>query len=258
MITSPHNEKIKWVRQLQADARFRREAGAFTAEGVRLAEEALSAGWAVKLALHTAGLSLRGQALIEACQARGTPVEEVSERVMQAASDTQSPQGVLLVLALRPLPLPETPDFVFIPDGVRDPGNLGSALRSAAAAGVDAALVPEGSVDAYAPKVVRSGMGAHFRMPVHSLAWEEIASLVSTAGLKLYLAQAQAATEYTQADLRLPLALVVGGEASGPGQAALSLPHQPLKITMPGGSESLNLAAAAAVLLFEVVRQRGI
>jgi TrmH family RNA methyltransferase len=210
----------------------------------------------VKLALHTGDLNPRGRALIEACAARGAPVEAVSQPVMRAASDTQTPQGVLLVLALQPVPLPRSLDFIFIPDGVRDPGNLGSMLRSAAAAAVDACLVPDGSVDVFAPKVVRAGMGAHFRLPVQTASWEDIVALLQAVQLKVYLAEAGAALEYTRSDLRLPLALVIGGEASGPGQQARSLAHEKITIPMPGGSESLNAAAAAAILLFEVVRQR--
>jgi TrmH family RNA methyltransferase len=176
--------------------------------------------------------------------------------VLRAASDTQAPQGILAVLAQRSLPLPEPLDFAFIPDGVRDPGNLGSMLRTAAAAGAGAVLLPAGTVDGFAPKVVRSGMGAHFRLPVHACPWDEIRRLVQDSGLSVYLAAAGDGLPYTQADFRGPLALVIGGEAEGAGSEAQALAHQRVSIPMPGGVESLNAAAAAAILLFEVVRQR--
>jgi TrmH family RNA methyltransferase len=129
-------------------------------------------------------------------------------------------------------------------------------LRSAAAAGVDAALVPEGTVDIYAPKVLRAAMGAHFRLPVQALSWEEISDYLLRSGLYVYLADAEAGISYTRADFRLPLALVVGGEAEGASSFAARLATERVHIPMPGGMESLNAAIAAALLLFEVVRQR--
>jgi len=256
MITAIHNPRIKWVRSLQDDSRSRREAGAFVVEGVRLVEEALGAGWQAQLLLYTGDLAPRGYNLVEAFAAQGTPVEQVSEQVMRHASDTQAPQGVLAVLTWRILPVPESPGFVFIPDGIRDPGNLGSMLRSAAAAGVEAVLIPTGAVDPTSPKVLRAAMGAHFRLPIASLDWEEIGDRVVEAGLRVYIADSGAGEPYSQCDLRSPLALIVGGEAQGAGETAYSLAHARLHIPMASGVESLNAAAAAAVLLFEVARQR--
>jgi TrmH family RNA methyltransferase len=129
-------------------------------------------------------------------------------------------------------------------------------LRTAAAAGVDAALLPPGGVDPYSPKVLRAAMGAHFRLPLASLSWEEMAAYVQQAGLRLYLADAGAGEPYISCDLRSPLALIVGGEAEGAGQAARRLAGERLHIPMASGVESLNAAAAAAVLLFEIRRQR--
>jgi len=223
---------------------------------VRLVEEALAASWAAQLVLYSAELSPRGQELLQDYAAQGAPVEEVTPAVMRAASDTQTPQGILAVLPMQPLPTPPKLDFVLVADGVRDPGNLGSVLRTAAAAGVQLVVAPQGSVDLYAPKVVRAGMGAHFRLPIRSSPWEQITEDIRRAGVRVFLADASAATAYTQADLRLPLALIIGSEAAGPGAAAHSLADMRLSIPMPGGMESLNAAAAAAILLFEVVRQR--
>lgn len=256
MITSSRNPKIQSIRLLNARSRERRESGAFVVEGVRLVEEALSAGWPARLVLHTADLEPRGQAVVEGFAARGVTVETVSDHVMRHASDTQTPQGLLAVLEIQPFPFPEKPGFIFIPDGVRDPGNLGSMLRTAAAAGVDMVCLPEGTVDVYSPKVVRAGMGAHFRLPLFTGSWQQIGGLLERSRAAVYLAAAGQSLPYTQADFRLPLALVVGGEAAGAGEQALALAHQQVHIHMPGGVESLNAAAAAAVLMFEVVRQR--
>ena len=258
MITSSHNPKIQWLRKLQSQAKFRRDEGAFVVEGVRLAEEALGAGWPALLVLHGEQLSPRGQAVVDGFAQRGVPIETAPEPVLKAASDTETPQGLLVALKLQPRPLPPGLDFVLIPDGIRDPGNLGTLLRTAAAAGVQAVLLPPGTTDAYAPKVVRSAMGAHFRLAILPMDWLAIEQIIHPAQhpLHIYLADSGGGQPYTQADLHSPLALIVGGEAEGASPPAIALTDQRLHIPMPGGMESLNAAVAAAVLMFEVVRQR--
>lgn len=256
MITSIHNTKIQWVRELQSKARQRRAAQAFVVEGVRLVEEALEAGWEAQLVLHSSDLPERGSAIVEQYGARGAPLEQVAPHVLAAASDTQTPQGILAVIGMRSLPLPGQLNFVFIPDGIRDPGNLGTMLRTAAAAGVQAVILPPGDVDPFAPKVVRSAMGAHFRLPIEIYAWETITALVEKSALKVYLADAGGGEAYFSSDFRKPLALIVGGEAQGASPQAQRLAQARVHIPMPGGSESLNAAIASAILLFEVVRQR--
>jgi TrmH family RNA methyltransferase len=183
-------------------------------------------------------------------------VELVSDSVMQAASDTRTPQGLLVALESLDLPLPPQPDFLVVPDQIRDPGNLGAVLRTAGAAGVDAVLLPPETVDAFAPKTLRSGMGAHFRLPLRELDWDEIAFHLQ--GLQVYLAAADEGLPYTATDFHSPLALIVGGEAEGASQTARQLAASCTHIPMPGGGESLNAAVAAGILMFEVVRQRQI
>jgi TrmH family RNA methyltransferase len=256
MITSAQNPKIQWVRSLQARSRERRESQAFVVEGLRLAQEALSAGWEARLVLFDSDLDARGIQVVQGFARQGTQLEEVSPEVMRAASDTQTPQGILIVLPLRILPPPDRLDFVFIPDGVRDPGNLGSMLRTAASAGVEVVFLPPGNVDVYAPKVVRSAMGAHFRTPLRPCNWEEIEEHLKGRRLRVFLADAQRGLAYTQADFRQPLALIIGGEAEGPSQPARKLADEHVHIPMPGGMESLNAGTAAGVLLFEILRQR--
>lgn len=256
MITSSQNPKIQWVRSLQSRSRQRREAGAFVIEGVRLVEEALTAGYKAQLVLYSDDLNPQGHNLIKAFQSQGAPVEHVSSKVMRAASDTDTPQGILVVLPLPSKPPSGVLDFVLIPEGVRDPGNLGTMLRTAEAAGVDGLFLPGGTVDAYSPKVLRAAMGAHFRLPILNTNWKTIRHRISSASLKVFLADAKDGEMYTQADLSVPLALVVSGETEAPSPDALELADAHLHIPMPGGAESLNVAIAAGILLFEVVRQR--
>jgi TrmH family RNA methyltransferase len=256
MITSTHNPKVQQIRELQSRASKRREAGAFVVEGVRLAEEALSSGWEPLMGLYGAELGERGRKLVEQAAVRGVTVEEAAPQVLKAASDTETPQGLILVFKLKVLELPAEPDFVLVIDAVRDPGNLGTLLRTAGAAGVDAALLTPGTADAFAPKVVRSAMGAHFRLPVRSMEWREIELCMKQHSLTTFLADSGGGVAYDRADLTGPLALIVGGEAEGPGADAQRLAGAKIHIPMPGGAESLNAAVAGAVLMFEVVRQR--
>jgi TrmH family RNA methyltransferase len=256
VITSTHNAKIQRVRHLQSRPQERRRENAFVVEGVRLVEEALAVGWETQLVLYTANVGERGLAIVSSYEAKNVLVEQVPAHVMSAASDTQAPQGILAVIANQSTAIPENLSFVFIPDGVRDPGNLGTMLRTALAAGVDCVFLPPETVDPYTPKVVRAGMGAHFRLPIHLLGWDEIEVTLSRAKLQAYLAVARAGQVYTQADLRAPLAIIIGGEAEGASTQAQRLAKSSLHIPMPGPVESLNAAVAAALILFEVVRQR--
>ena len=261
MITSVRNPKIRWVRSLVARPRARREAQAFVIEGVRLAEEALSAGWEAQLVLYSRELGSRGLKVVEQYVEKGIQVEEVTPAALRGVSDTDTPPGILLVLSIQHTPILPQADFLLILDGLRDPGNLGTILRSAAAAGVQAALLTPGTTDAFAPKVVRSAMGAHFRIPLHSLTWQEIGAYVaqvrSQGDFHVYLADATEGEVYTKADFHSPLAIILGGEAEGAVSEAYEIADGHIHIPMPGGTESLNVAVAATVLLFEVVRQRG-
>ena len=253
MITSNQNAKLKLARSLMGRSRERHAAGAFVAEGVRLVEEALSAGWPIRFVLYTEGLSGRGLELITRLESQGCEVEQVSEVLLNSVSETETSQGLLAVLDYSPLALPQPLDFVFIPDSIRDPGNLGTLLRTAAAAGVQAVFLPPETTDAFAPKVLRAGMGAHFRLPIQSLGWEDIR--VATRALKVYLADMQGSPCW-QMDFSQPLALIVGGEAEGATDEARRLADMSVSIPMPGRAESLNAGVAGAILMFEVVRQR--
>jgi TrmH family RNA methyltransferase len=263
MITSSQNPKIKLVRTLGRQPKARRKEGAFLAEGVRLVEEALSADWPIRFVLYTQGLSKRGKILVERLQAspelgqrvEGFEVEEIESSLLQSISETETSQGILAVLDHFQLPIPKFPNFVLIPDQIRNPGNLGTLLRTAAAAGVQAVLIPPETTDAFAPKVVRGGMGAHFRLPIHSMNWDEIDHVCKSAYLQAFLADMEGDSCW-ETDFRDPLALVVGSEAHGASERAANLANAIISIPMPGQAESLNASVAGAVLMFEIVRQR--
>jgi RNA methyltransferase, TrmH family len=257
MITSNQNSKIKTVRALLGRSKERREAGAFVAEGVRLVEEAVKANWNCRFALYDETLSERGKSQVESLKSRGVDVEEVSASVMKSISETEAPQGILAVLEFTDLPIPNQPNFVLIPDQIRDPGNLGTLLRSAAASGVQAVLLLPETTDAFAPKVLRSGMGAHFRLPIHAMSWEEIEKIIKTESLQVYVADMDGQSCW-ETDLRQPLALVIGSEAEGVSESARKLANEKISIPMSGETESLNAGVAGSVLMLEVMRQRSV
>lgn len=253
MITSVQNSKIKLVRALLGRPKERREAGAFVAEGVRLVEEAVKANWPMQFVLFDETLNERGMLNVKRLTSQGVECEQVTPELMKSLSDTETSQGILAVLDYSLLSLPYSPNFLLIPDQIRDPGNLGTLIRSADAAGVDAVLIPPETTDPFAPKVVRAGMGAHFRLPILSLSWEEMVGKL--AGLQVIVADMDGESCW-ETDLRQPLALIVGSEAEGASESARGLASQKISIPMAGKTESLNAAVAGSVLMFEVMRQR--
>lgn len=255
MITSNQNSKIKLVRALLGRSKERREAGAFVVEGVRLVEETVKSGWKIRFALFDDSLNERGKSEVEGLRSKGVEVDEVSPSVMKSISETDAPQGVLAVVEFTDPPIPNTPNFILIPDQIRDPGNLGTLLRSAAATGVQAVLIPPETTDAFAPKVVRAGTGAHFRVPIRAMSWDEIRQVVKSKGLKVFVADMDGASCW-ETDLRQPVALIIGSEADGASESARELADGSISIPMAREVESLNAGVAGSVLMFEVVRQR--
>jgi TrmH family RNA methyltransferase len=254
MIISSHNLKLKLIRALAGRSKERRENGAFLAEGVRLVEEALTADWPFRFILYGESLGARGLDLVEKLKSKKVEVEQVTDKLLAEVCETETTQGIIAVLELTHLPIPNLPTFILIPDQIRDPGNLGTLLRTAAAAGAQAVFIPPETADAFSPKVVRAGMGAHFQIPVASLGWEEIRAHLT--GKAVFLADAGGQTPCWGADFRQPLALIVGGEADGASEAAKKLANAIVNIPMPGKIESLNAGVAGAILMFEIVRQR--
>jgi TrmH family RNA methyltransferase len=256
MITSAQNAKLQHLRRLNDERKTREESGAFCLEGVRLFEEAWNAGWMASQVFFSAGLSERGLGLVEQARAAGVQVDEVEGRLLKSALDTENPQGLAGIFALRTLPLPAGLDFVVVADGLRDPGNLGTLLRSSAAAGAQAVFLTPGTVDAFAPKVLRAGMGAHFRLPLRRMNWAELEPALRPLRVLAADADPKTSVPCWELDLRGALALVIGGEAEGVGPEMRARSNALVRIPMPGQAESLNAAVAAGILLFEVVRQR--
>lgn len=253
MITSLSNSKVKHVRRLQRDKRFRHRERAFVMEGTRWLTEFARLAHTPHLILYTIAWYNQDNHPVILHQV-DAPAQPVSEEVMAAMSDTETPPGVLATAPMRSLPLPKRPFLYLILDRVQNPGNLGTMLRTASAAGADGALLGPGCVDPYNPKVVRGSMGALLRLPVHAASWDQIEEY--TKGMGVWLADAGGKRPYTAVNWSQPAALIIGNEAWGAGDAAHGLADGTITIPMRDATESLNAAIAAGVILFEAARQR--
>jgi TrmH family RNA methyltransferase len=255
VISSRSNAHLQLVRALAGKPKRRRDERAFLAEGVRLVEEARAAAWPFRFVLFSENLSPRGRSLLEGLRDDGVQVQEVDARLLGSLSDTDTSQGILAVMEESQLPLPERIDLALIPDSIRDPGNLGTLLRAAEAAGAQLVLLPPETTDAFGPKVVRAGMGAQFRLSITEMEWEDIRRLLKERRLNAFMAD-MGGVPCWEADLTGPLVLIVGGEAEGATAEARAAAAQSISIPMEGRAESLNAAVAGSILMFEVLRQR--
>ena len=250
-ISSTQNKRIRYVKALRSKARLRRGEGKLVLEGARLIADALQHGGAPDLALYVPeGADYH---LIARLQNKRCTLLPVSRDVLLFASDTQQPPGILGVFHIPKPRIPQPTERVLILDGISEPGNLGTILRSAAAAGIELAILAPGCVDPYNAKALRAGMGAHFRLALVEASWKEIRGFCSD--MAVYAATAEAEAQYNEVDWRGACCLIVGNEAHGIGRQARALARTLIAIPMAGAAESLNVASAAAVILFEARRQ---
>jgi RNA methyltransferase, TrmH family len=253
-LTSTHNPVIKYVRSLERAA-VRRENGVYLAEGARLLREALTTGQTATLVLYDPEILQRtseGARLLADLVAWAEESYEVDPHALKAAAQTDSPAGALAVLKLPaapPLDTQQEAGFGVILDSVSDPGNAGTIARTAMAAGADYLVSTANSVDLFAPKVVRAGMGAHFRLPVYvRVSWDEIRR--SLGGTTFVAASAHAAHSMYRFEWPVCSALVVGSEAHGLSPEAASTVHVRVRVPMRPGVESLNASIAAGILIY--------
>ncbi len=230
------------------------------AEGVRLVSEAVAAGMRViEAAVSPRCSDAKLRALL---QDKAEAFVECSDDVLERLSALETPQGVAVLLARREtaevdLLRGDLAPLVVIAAGVRDPGNLGSLLRTAEAAGATGCVTLRGGADPFRDKAVRGSMGSVFRLPVlHGMDAADVVAFARRQRLQLVVADGGGERLHTQADLRKPLALVVGAEAAGVPKELLAAADARVRIPLCAPVDSLNVAVAAGVLLFEVRRQR--
>ncbi|MDN5326403.1 MAG: methyltransferase, TrmH family [Moorella sp. (in: firmicutes)] len=267
LISSIANRYVKLARSLQKRS-WREKKGFYLVEGVHLLEEALQAGAPLEVVLYSPRIftTPRGEKLVAGLQRAGYRCLAVAEETMAGISTATTPPGIVAVAPIQAKNLAELlavtvplhfPSLFVIAAGIQDPGNLGTIWRTALGAGATGLILTHGCVDPYNPKVVRSAMGATFRLPVAGgVEPALLARELRDAGLELVVADVGAPLTFWQVDLRRPLALVVGSENHGPGPELLAAATARVGIPLVGPVDSLNVAVAAAILLYEALRQR--
>lgn len=254
MITSRSNDRVKWVRRLLADRAARYEDRAFVVEGWHWLGEAARSGHPIRLVLHREVVPESQIPILGTLAEHRVEISAVSDDVLQFASDTESPSGVIAVLDLLELPPDRKPSLALVLDQLSDPGNMGTILRTALAAQVEVLYLLPGTVDPFNPKVLRAAVGAHLQLPILWLEKAELAPALEH--LQVILAEARAGREYDRVNWNQSVALVIGSESHGVSPELRSLGAESVHIPISPRSESLNAAIASAVILFEIQRQR--
>ncbi len=252
--------KSKLLRKLQA-RKYRRREGLFVAEGVRLVEEAAACGAGIEWAVAAATDDPRCTALVE--QLSGvTEVYLADDKELSALLDAANPQAVAAVCRLPEYGLetldPPEQALIVICDTLRDPGNFGAVVRTAAAAGCSAVVAAGSGVDPWNPKAVRGSMGAVFRLPVIECdSPERLAGYLEANNFTTYLADMGGVNLYSLQNIPSRCAVVIGGEAGGAGAFSARLNPTALSIPMAPGAESLNAAVAAGIMIYQLSHTRG-
>lgn len=256
MIASKSNEQIKHIMKLQKSAKARKEQGLFVIEGMKLFEEARE----LKIIKKTYISESFYYKEVEHLELEGGTYEILSDSLMKEVSDTMTPQGIL---ALAEKPVYHLEQFfshkkgslLFLED-VRDPGNVGTIIRTAEGAGIKGIILSKESVDVYNAKVIRSTMGSLFRMPlVYVEDFHKVLLQAKEKGFLLYAADLQGKNDYNKEKYAAKNGIIIGNEASGISEQTRIDADCLIKIPMHGKLESLNASIAAALMMYEVLRQ---
>ncbi len=275
MITSPDNGRIKHLAELQNRSRLRVTEGMFVSEGFKLFAEApdqfikeiylrTDVRGALTESYEKAPFSFRGEvwSKIERLREMGIPVEEVSERVFDKVSQTDTPQGILVLLRMPSYALEDLmpgegkKGTLLILEDIRDPGNLGTMMRTAEGAGVCGVLMSKGTVDLFNPKTVRATMGSLYRVPFRYE--EDLGETVrglKEKGFRICAAHLEGSVPYDRADYGRCTGIMIGNEANGLSDALTAEADIRVRIPMEGQLESLNASVAAALLMYEARKE---
>lgn len=255
LISSTSNPKIIRLQKLLRSKKNRQAENFFVAEGVRLLEEAVKWNTPPLELYWGESISDRGKKVVETLSLNAESAFSITDELVAKISDTETSQGIFGIFSI-PQSIPGEAQFLLIADQIRDPGNLGTLMRSAKAMGVDAVITTPGTVDAYSPKVVRAGMGVHFAIPTVSMSWEEIVKKFQSGSMTFCNTVVEGGISIVSAPLSFPLALVIGGEAEGVSENALDRADLNVTIPMGGNTESLNAGVAGSIALYEVMRRK--
>jgi TrmH family RNA methyltransferase len=245
--------------------RGRERRGLALAEGVRLVEEALAGGISIRGAAVSPALesTARGKTLKASLAERSIRVDEVADAELESLADTEHPQGVVAVIEPKRWALQDISmapgSAVVVLDGVQDPGNVGTILRTSLGLGAAGVIALKGTADLTNPKVLRAAMGASFRLPAVPASPEEFSAWARLQRAEIWIADpgGDPATQLPpKSSTRPPVALILGNEGAGVGPTLEAMAHRRVMIPLQPGVESLNVAIAAGILLYEVGRER--
>lgn len=260
-ITSTANQRIREAVQI-GEKRAGSRHDAFIIEGPHLVEMALHAGVEIREVFVTESFSARKEHedLLERIAKLTGKTYEVSEHILRKITDTERPQGIAAIVSynakeLGSLHFPNK-TFLVVLDGIQDPGNLGTIIRTADAAGADAIILLPGTCDAFMPKAIRATAGSIFNIPVIHTGLGACLKSLREKKIPLAITTAAAGNTIYDTDLSGPVAIAFGNEAHGVGSSLKKAADISLKVPIFGNAESLNVATAAAICLYEVVRQR--
>lgn len=255
MISSTSNSQIKHITQLLKKSRLRDEEGVFVCEGIKMFDEVRKAASQTIIKAYFSESYFKDNS--DKCGE--IDYEVVDDHIFKELSETITPQGVMAVIR-RPVYTQEqmlkgdTVRLLLLED-LRDPGNLGTILRTAEAAGMNGIILSRESVDMYNPKVIRSTMGAIFRVPfIYADDFKQTLLNVKAAGVRIYAAHLKGASDYRTLNYGTKAAVLIGNEANGLSDEVTMLADSCVKIPMAGSTESLNAAVAAALLMYELNR----
>ena len=257
-ITSTDNSRVKLVRKLQAH-KGRLEERAFTAEGKNLVSEMIGRGIKPRFIIASEGCAGEG-ILKDAAASDDIMVCELPEKEFSRLTDAEHGIGMLAVVDM-----PDTgaevledlsaDDNILVLDRIQDPGNMGTLIRTAVAAGYKAVIAAKGTVDVYSPKVLRATAGMVFELPViYAGDHEELAALLKSTGRRVVVTEPDGGAPYYEEDISGGIALVIGNEGAGVSDEVKNMADVRVTLPMKGHVESLNAAAAAAILMYEAVR----
>lgn len=250
MITSTSNKKIKDIIALTKKPSLRKERGLFVVEGIKMFMEIPDGDLVEVYASESFYNTCPTQAKIKM---RPVSHEIVTDTVFSYMSDTKTPQGILAVVKMKKHERLSGDAFLIL-DRIQDPGNMGTIMRTAEAAGIDGILMNEETVDIYNPKVVRSTMGAIFRVPF--MYTDDLPGEIEKLDAMVYAAHLNGTKKYDEEDYSGPTAFIIGNESAGISDEIADRADKLIRIPMKGKTESLNASVAAAVLMYELARQR--
>ena len=261
IITSKDNDQIKEIKKLK-EKKFRKETSLFLVEGVKLVKEAIEYNANItKIVISEDAIGYEvDEELIKLCE-KYNPII-VSPNVFSVVSDVQTPQGILAVIKEDRVndknnskdEIDFSKDFFVVLDGIQDPGNLGTIIRTCDAAGLTQIIVSEDTVDCYSPKVIRSTMGGIYRVKVIERDLKEVFDEFKKNGIQTVVTSLQGTKSMYDLDYKKK-AIVIGNEANGVDPDLQAKADERIKIPMPGKAESLNAAVSASIMIYEYVRQ---